>query len=940
MINSEAVLTLGRVCVRTDLGTVSFGGTEQISHSKTQFENDFAKFTVEIKCKAKKMAYKILRIACKRDMILYDVKFCIPTPQDRTEFVFYKTFINAPAAAFVRCGERGFYTGIENPFFTACEEDGEIVISYQPSLILKAGEEYESDPQFIGEYAMSGVFVQGQEALNIEGMQSGRMRQRFFNPCDGVALDLSEIRAMRAYVWEYLNVMEREFDNILYFFFYPKKQYPQTDVEIADYFDTIDRFHSLKGNIIAFNPHTKTTLPTEEKPYWELLPQGSAAQKIFDHAVQKGLRCGYYMGCAFNGEGGNAALLPFMPHKTEWKKKDIFGNVASENCLACDEYLDWWYMVQANTISKYDLGYWAWDPGPGNGNDCYAENHGHLPGKGEYKGWRNSQKLLQRIRERFPRLFLQSFYGRKEYGFWGFRYFSQQEVYWEQTLLPGATLHSDFDDYRINAHGTRLQNLWSMNYRFLPPHIGHGLVTRMGEMFFDPALEKANDLIGWKYSLLSAIACCGSITHCNLPDRLENVPGMTAFYDKWIDWAKQNYRFCEYVTPLSNNVEDGTIDGFARIDGESGQIFLFNSSPLNIKKRVVLDQKIGIETDDAFYLRVLYCENADFENDLVDYGTAYKKGDVLDVVMPPYGALVLEMTDTKGERHIAELPSYGHKIDRFYGADGSVLTPMEHASFEKITVSASARFNGALKEVLQAVPIPNKALILEKMGEWREQKLPFNLLAAVPNRLLAYLPFAGVSMPREVSLRINGVRVPLETFYLKNIPFVRYAYIEDYVLWDDANEIELEIDGLAQNSFLGMYIGYPECCNGVEAERFVMDELAPASRLHSDDRLTIESLEVTPDIISDTDCEYTVTVKTDVPCEQIEAVYCILPTKPSMPALSYNAELNVWQGTFRTGNRRLNIFLRREMIAWIKSRDGGIGPQASCEIKTRYVYRK
>ena len=58
MINSETMLTLGRVCVRTDLGTVSFGGTEQISHSKMQFENDFAKFTVEIKCKAKKRLTK------------------------------------------------------------------------------------------------------------------------------------------------------------------------------------------------------------------------------------------------------------------------------------------------------------------------------------------------------------------------------------------------------------------------------------------------------------------------------------------------------------------------------------------------------------------------------------------------------------------------------------------------------------------------------------------------------------------------------------------------------------------------------------------------------------------------------------------------------------------------------------------------------------------
>lgn len=126
----------------------------------------------------------------------------------------------------------------------------------------------------------------------------------------------------------------------------------------------------------------------------------------------------------------------------------------------------------------------------------------------------------------------------------------------------GATLHNDFNDYRINAHGTRLQNLWSMNYRFLPANIGHGLVTRMGEGYYDPYVEKANDLIGWKYSLLSAIACCGSVTHCNLPDKLENISEMPAFYDKWIRWAKENYRFCRYTIPISDNVANGVLDGF------------------------------------------------------------------------------------------------------------------------------------------------------------------------------------------------------------------------------------------------------------------------------------------------------------------------------------------------------------------------------------------
>ncbi len=40
------------------------------------------------------------------------------------------------------------------------------------------------------------------------------------------------------------------------------------------------------------------------------------------------------------------------------------------------------------------------------------------------------------------------------------------------------------------------------------------------------------------------------------------------------------------------------------------------------------------------------------------------------------------------------------------------------------------------------------------------------------------------------------------------------------------------------------------------------------------------------------------------------------------------------------GQSQLEYFVNREVVAWIKARDGGIGPQASCEIQTRYVYQK
>ena len=66
---------------------------------------------------------------------------------------------------------------------------------------------------------------------------------------------------------------KKGFDNILYFFFYPKKKLPETEAEIKDYLDTVDRFAEISGDIIAFNPHYNTKIPTEEMPYWELAPK-------------------------------------------------------------------------------------------------------------------------------------------------------------------------------------------------------------------------------------------------------------------------------------------------------------------------------------------------------------------------------------------------------------------------------------------------------------------------------------------------------------------------------------------------------------------------------------------------------------------------------------------------------------------------------------------
>jgi len=900
------------------------------------FENEYLRVQIRVFEKSGGTVYRSAEFICKQDLILHRVEFGMEMPLRPDEFIMYRSFIDAPAAGFVRYKKHGFYTGAENPFFTVLLKEKELTVSYEPSLILETGEVYETEPQFLGAYQRSGTMIAEIEPVNLEAVQTGIKRPRFFNPCGEIMLDQAEIDAMLRYVNEYYDVIRQEFHNILYFFFYPKKQLPQTEAEVSDYLKTIDRFAQINGDMIAFNPHVNTVIPSEDKPYWELAPAGSAAEKILHYAQDKGMRCGYYMGCAFNGSGGNAALLPYMPHKTEWKKKDAFGNTAQENCLGCDEYLDWWFEVQKNTIEKYDLGYWSWDPGPGNGNDCYAQNHGHLPGKGAYKGWRNSRKLLQRLKQNFPELFLMSFYGRKEYGIWGFQYFSQHEVYWEQTVLFGATLHSDLSDDRMNAHGTRLQNQWSMHFRFLPASIGHGLVPRMGESWFDPQMEQAWDQKGWKHALLSAIACCGSVTHCTLPDKLDKDSAFAVFYRKWIEWARQNYRYCQFTRPVADRVANGVIDGFARIDKDKGQLFLFNSSPKVLKKKLVLDRQLGIETQNVFYLKILYFDGIEKKQEGMCYKKPYRYGDICEITLPPYGALVLELADTASDM-LQEIPRRIQTVDRFLLDNGQEFFYPVHEAQKEITLYAKAVFKEPLQKALQKKQSAGVAKLEEKIEKWHKDGMPFTFTGALPHRLILYLPFDGAKLPDQVQLFLNRQQVPVHRLKLRDTAVLHYAFVEDYAAYGCENEICLRIEELAADSFLGIFVDYPENVDGMDAEEVVFEEWQKPSVLFQDPRLVIDSLEVAPQIFSDQDMEFTVTVKSGVKAEQIEAVYFVHPTQPQMPALTYDPRQDRWTGTFRTGQRCFNIFCNPKLSAWIKGKDGGVGPRVRQPVKIHYT---
>ena len=99
-------LRSGSVFIETDKGNFEL--------SQNSLENVFARFSLSVFDKGGETAYKTVLIDCKTDLVLYRISFIISKPKNQKEFVFYKTFINAPAAGFLRCGKFGFYTGAVN----------------------------------------------------------------------------------------------------------------------------------------------------------------------------------------------------------------------------------------------------------------------------------------------------------------------------------------------------------------------------------------------------------------------------------------------------------------------------------------------------------------------------------------------------------------------------------------------------------------------------------------------------------------------------------------------------------------------------------------------------------------------------------------------------------------------------------------------------------
>jgi hypothetical protein len=236
----------------------------------------------------------------------------------------------------------------------------------------------------------------------------------------------------------------------------------------------------------------------------------------------------------------------------------LFGHKVS--CPASDEYMDHMFMILDHVITKYKPRWWGFDgrwlsfwevgnyrPGPkGAGPDpCYAKNHGHLPGDNRYKEWKNIMTFLKKLRERHPKVCIESYYGLHRGGPWALRHLDSGYHYFE---THGADMN-------------RLQSWHQQNDRFRPVY------------------KNSLDLFGKdpKSFRFNVIAGLSIASYCMIGEAFEGftIKENRDFFMKWRAWAAKNHDYLTVKRDLFDSPGHSPLDGSAHIIGDRGFLFLY-----------------------------------------------------------------------------------------------------------------------------------------------------------------------------------------------------------------------------------------------------------------------------------------------------------------------------------------------------------------------------
>lgn len=828
------------------------------------------------------------------------------------ETFLYQTFYNASAAVFQRNGKHGRCLGFANPF---CHLDGN-ELYFEPCIRYESGEEYLCDDIFIGTYTLTGKIITPEFGVS-ELEINGRCHPRYRNPGEGIPLDAGEINAFNRYTAWYCEGVRGKFKFTSYNFFSNLPQRPDSPEMIDAYKTHLDACRELGIDTVILNPLCCNTVPNAEKTsIWEFFPPGTPAEELLLYARNRGLKIGIYSGTAGTGIMGNCPMIPYADIPV-WKKIDGRGRRSSENCLGCDEFVQWFIQVQANTIQQYKLDLWNWDPGPGNAFFCFNPEHRHLPGRGAYLGFRNSLKVMKELREQFPGLYYQGFHGNKEYGVWGFKYMNQHEAYWENENYTMMPVFPDLSADRCTADGIRQQSAWNYFFRFLPASLNHGLAHRMVQACWMnlPDMNRLFDGNGWKYALLSAVAAGGAVTLPILPRNVGKNREYCSFYKKWVGFARKNFRLSERTIPFGAFPGCG-IDGFAKILRNKGYLFFFNASPRPESINLKLDETIGFTTGKTVFLSQIY----------------------------PYPMTAVQAETGKKRRFV--LPAYGVRIFQVSlkqsgtaGKQRTLSSPLPRTIFPQVTAPghAGAFFQAPQRifDLLSGAALHMEEGFAEAAKAYQQKTGRNNILWARPDRLWLWIAFDNPHN-RLFSLKLNGIEIPFEKEEYKFLNLSAegfyFADITDHVRRNQKNV--LETDYAQESGNLLFYLHYPQS----EHESVPNDgELLKQQTLthwrmpvrkapRQAENISIIAAGLNADNIMRRNAENELMAVCNIPPEKLEGVYASVPISIGDTGNHLKHDMSLewrdgaWRCRFNSGERLHLIVDDEKIVLWAVTR--------------------
>ncbi|NLP04951.1 hypothetical protein GX411_03225, partial [Candidatus Fermentibacteria bacterium] len=488
----------------------------------------------------------------------------------------YRTSINV----FLRNPKGGLYAGLRYPYFKPDISERGLSLSYETNYRLNPGETLELPSTFIGAYRKTG-YIYRKELHWAPRILATEQEE----------LDLGEVLAMRQVLRDYL----------------PKEPCPRDG-----YFTWLNSWWAnaeLRGKWGDKEADAYCDLAQKVKwtgsldmistaPVWcgwvgfiEPCPEidaiGQEAVFPMNPQIEHAMSCVNDLRLPVSGFcEPNSLNRHYRKDRPDWKLQPTPDpeNRLIQNCHANPDYEDWFYNLTVSCIEQCQLSGWAWDhvwlrrP-----MVCYDSSHGHEPGNCEFQQYRNVTNLIQRLRKRYPRLFIEIYWGLKEAGPWSLRGLNSLENAYENASPPPPGM--------TPADDLRFQHWFNHNYRFIPTYMN------MAQMNF------AKEGNGHLYSLLS---CLSASTHASLCDWVQfDTPeqGREIFAPmrRWKDWATRNMQYLEdRIDLFGMPCREGGIDGTAHIVGDRGFIFVFNPTDKVRYGSITLTETIGIRKGSRF----------------------------------------------------------------------------------------------------------------------------------------------------------------------------------------------------------------------------------------------------------------------------------------------------------------------------------------------------